>query len=200
MKNNKNNIGNKYDKIAEWWHNYHRASDYGLKALERAISYCKKHDSALDVGCGSGGRIINKLENNGFQVTGIDVSEKMIAIARENHKQAEFKVADICTWNSDQQYDLIVGWDSLFHLPLDMHTPVLAKLCGMLKAGGIFLYTFGDDYGEHESDWHNDNFYYSTIGITENLKITMENNCECRHLELDQYPEKHVVIIVQAKG
>ena len=191
----KNTIGEKYDKIAKWWHDYHLESDYGLQAVDRAIAFCKNRETALDVGCGSGGRIINKLENLGFRVTGIDASPNMIAIARDTHKTSKFLVADICNWESDQQYDLIVGWDSLFHLPLSMHVPVLAKLCGMLKEEGIFLYTFGDGYGEHESDWHNDKFYYSTIGINENLKVIMENNCECRHLELDQYPEKHVVMI-----
>ena len=196
----KNDIGEKYNKIASWWHNYHKDSDYGLNALQRAITYCKNHGTALDVGCGSGGRVVRQLENHGFQVTGIDISPQMIAIAKDTHPKVKFLVADICNWQSDHKYDLIVGWDSLFHLPLEMHDPVLIKLCGMLKTGGVFMYTLGDGYGEHESDWHNDKFYYSTIGINKNLKVIMENNCECRHLELDQYPEKHVVMIVQAKG
>lgn len=193
------NIGEKYDKIAQWWHNYHNESDYGLSQIERAISYCKVHGAALDVGCGSGGRIVRKLEKSGFSVTGIDASPKMIEIAKANHALPEFFVADICDWDTSQKYDLIIAWDSIFHLPISMHSHVVSKLCRMLQKRGVLIYTFGDDYGEHESDWHNDKFYYSTIGINENLKIIMENNCECRHLELDQYPQKHVFIIVQKK-
>lgn len=196
----KNNIGEKYDKIAEWWHVYHQNSDYGLSQLERAISYCKSNVSALDVGCGSGGRIINKLESKGFAVTGIDASKQMIKIAKTCHAEAQFVLADICTWNTTLRYDLVVAWDSIFHLPLTMHASVVAKLCSMLNKDGILLYTLGDEYGEHESDWHNDQFYYSSIGINGNLKILIENNCECRHLELDQYPEKHVCIIAQKMG
>ncbi|HSJ68542.1 MAG TPA: methyltransferase domain-containing protein [Anditalea sp.] len=193
----KNNIGEKYDKIAEWWHQYHHDSDYGIKQIERAISYCTKRKTALDVGCGSGGRIIRKLEINGFKVTGIDVSSKMIELAKDNHVSTKFILADISTWETKKKYDLIVAWDSIFHLPLSMHSKVISKLCGMLQKNGILAYTLGDDHGEHESDWHNEKFYYSTIGIKGNLKVIMESNCEVRHLELDQFPEKHVFVIAK---
>ncbi|KEO75679.1 class I SAM-dependent methyltransferase [Anditalea andensis] len=191
------NIGDKYDKIAQWWHDYHRESTYGLSQIEKAMAYCGSGGSALDVGCGSGGRIINSIEHNGFRVTGIDPSAKMIALAKANHPSAQFHVADICKWDTDKKYNLIIAWDSIFHLPLSMHYPVLTKLCGMLQKNGVLAYTFGDGYGAHESDWQNDKFPYSTIGINGNLSIIMDCNCECRHLELDQYPEKHVFMIVR---
>lgn len=141
--------------------------------------------------------MINLLESHGFQITGIDASEQMIALARHHHTNPEFIVADICQWDTAQKFDLIVAWDSIFHLPLDMQRPVLSKLCGMLHTNGILIYTFGDEIGEHESDWHDDKFYYSAIGITGNLEVMMQNDCECRHLELDQYPPKHVYMIAQ---
>lgn len=53
----KQNIGEQYDKIAQWWHDHHNDSDYGLRQIEKAISYCNLRGSALDVGCGTGGRI-----------------------------------------------------------------------------------------------------------------------------------------------
>jgi len=167
----------------------------------KAVSFLQLPDGgrALDVGCGSGGRIVRKLLENEFTVTGIDASSKMIELAKHNHPDVDFQVADICNWQATIKYDFIVAWDSIFHLPLSMHEPVISKLCSMLQKEGVLIYTFGDDYGEHESDWHNDKFYYSTIGISENLRITQKENCECRHLELDQYPEKHVFIIVQKK-
>ena len=136
-----------------------------------AISYCKVKGTALDVGCGSGGRIIRKLEQNGFNVTGIDASSKMIEIAKANHAPAEFFVADICDWETNQKYDFIVAWDSIFHLPLAMHSDVVPKLCRMLQKDGVLIYTFGDDYGEHESEWHIEKFNYSTIGMNGNLKM-----------------------------
>lgn len=194
---NPNILGKKYDKIALWWFEKHKESNYGLEQIDRAISCIKIRISALDVGCGSSGKIVSKLLKEGFSVTGIDVSEKMIEIAKSIHENVDFHVADICTWKTNDKFDFIVAWDSIFHLPLSKQEPVITKLCKMLKNDGIMIYTFGDSFGEHESNWHNDNFFYSTIGINENLKVLIENDCQCRHLELNQYPESHVFIIVQ---
>lgn len=190
-------MGKKYDKIAHWWSDEHFDSKYGVPQIKKAIAYCTNYGTALDVGCGSGGRITRELLNAGFNVTGVDVSEQMIKIARSNHPNVNFQVADICTWQSNQNYDLIVAWDSIFHLPFGSQVPVVTKLCKMLQKGGILIYTFGDAYGDHLSDWHDDKFYYSTIGIDGNIKAIMDNNCQCRHLELDQYPLTHTYIIVQ---
>lgn len=192
-------IGKKYDKIAKWWHENHVNSSYGLEQIERAILYCKHKGSVLDVGCGSGGRIIRKLIQENFTVYGIDASAEMIAIAQSEHKDINLTNCNIIDWESDQQFDLVIAWDSIFHLPMAMQKPVIAKLCRMLKNSGILIYTFGDTVDEHESEWHGDHFPYSSIGINGNLKAIMESGCECVHLELDQYPENHVYIIAQKR-
>jgi len=48
-------IGEKYDAIASWWNAYHLDSDYGVAQVEKALGFIKNSQSALDVGCGSGG-------------------------------------------------------------------------------------------------------------------------------------------------
>ncbi|MFP4342072.1 MAG: class I SAM-dependent methyltransferase [Cyclobacteriaceae bacterium] len=194
---NPHELGIRYDKIAGWWQNQMQASSYGLSQLERAVSYCENKRTALDVGCASGGRMIHKLSEAGFAVTGLDVSAEMLRLARQNHPEVNFHQADICDWQADQPYDLILAWDSIFHLPLERQAEVVGRLCGLLAEGGILLYTFGDAQGDHQSRWHEDDFYYSSIGISENLRVIMSSGCECRHLELDQYPQKHVYVIVR---
>ncbi|MEQ8808087.1 MAG: class I SAM-dependent methyltransferase [Imperialibacter sp.] len=190
-------LGIKYDKIAQWWHDGHIASNYGMDQIKRAISYCSNKRNALDVGCGSGGRIMKELLASGFSITGLDVSSQMIEIARANHPEVNFLNEDICTWQPPAKFDFIVAWDSIFHLPFKSQVPVVSKLCGMLNNDGTLIYSFGNDYGEHENRWRNDTFYYSTIGITGNLRVIAENNCQCVHLELDQYPKKHVYLIAK---
>jgi 2-polyprenyl-3-methyl-5-hydroxy-6-metoxy-1,4-benzoquinol methylase len=188
-------IGKKYDKIAQWWHEQHRESSYGVKQLERALCFASSGKKALDVGCGTGGRFIRILESKGFFVTGLDASEEMVVLASGNHPEHRFLHQDICSWESEDQYDFVVAWDSIFHLPLAMHRPVVNRLCGLLAKGGVLMYTFGNDHGEHTSQWHNDTFYYSSIGINENMQLLINNGLSILHLELDQYPEKHVYVI-----
>ncbi|CAN5246536.1 hypothetical protein BH23BAC1_BH23BAC1_13370 [soil metagenome] len=129
-------------------------SNFGCSQVERAIKYCKFKKSALDVGCRSGGRIIYLLLQQGFEVTGVDISKEMLVIAQKTHPEVNFYHEDICSFRSGKKYDLIVAWDSLFHLPVQKHQAVLKNLCSMLNHHGILLFTFGDDHGEHESIWN----------------------------------------------
>jgi hypothetical protein len=76
-----------------------------------------------------------------------------------------------------------------------MQKPVLYKLCGMLSDQGVMVHTFGDGEGEHTDNWHGQEFHYSSIGITKNINLLHENGLSVLHLELDQFPEKHVYAI-----
>lgn len=189
--------GKKYNKIALWWHNRHFNSDYGIPQFEKAVGFASEEGKALDVGCGTGGRFIRILQDKGFSITGIDVSVEMIRLAKKNHPDTDFIHVDICTWETERKFDFIVAWDSIFHLPFGMQKPVVSKLCRILAKNGILMYTFGNAYGEHTDVWHADTFYYSSIGINENLQTLMDNGLTILHLELDQYPEKHVYTIAR---
>ncbi len=188
-------IGLKYDDIAPFWTEQHFDSDYGVPQFERALSYATSSGKALDVGCGSGGRFIKRLETRGFEVTGIDASIKMIKRARTHHPDAVFHHSEIQQWKAVDTFDFILAWDSLFHLPLRDQKPVLAKLCSLLNSGGVLMHSFGDAIGCHVDHWRGHEFEYSSIGISENLNILMGYGLEPVHLERDQYPENHVYSI-----
>ena len=190
-------IGKQYDEIADWWNDYHQNSDYGVAALERALRIAGSSKLALDVGCGAGGRLIRKFEAQKYHITGIDASPRMIELARQNHRHLSFICADIIGWQPEGLYDFILAWDSLFHLPLKQQEPVLSKLCKAMKSGGVLLYSFGDAEGSHSDEWRRQIFHYSSLGVTRNLEILHEHGMRLRHMELDQYPEKHAYIIAQ---
>ena len=189
-------IGQKYDKIADWWNARHLESDYGVAQFERALGYAGENGGrALDVGCGSGGRFIRTLVVKGYEVTGIDASAEMVRIAEKNHPDQTFIQADITDWDTDERFDFILGWDSLFHLPYDAQEPVLRKLADMLTEGGIMIHTFGDADGPISDEWLGQTFDYSSVGINRNLEILTEAGLKIMHLELDQFPETHVYAI-----
>jgi len=203
--------GQKYDKVADWWDKQHSNSEYGMNQIRRAINYCKNKKSVLDVGCGAGGRIINELTKHEFDIIGIDVSNRMLELAKENHPNIEFIFEDITEWRSTKSFDLIIAWDSIFHLSTASQIPAIENMCSMLNKDGIIIYTFGDAIGDKEDksfddgkggqhgQLDNDIFGYGAIGIAENLKVLMKNKCKIMHLELDQYPEEHVYVIGKKK-
>lgn len=194
-----NETGSHYDRIALWWQKQHLHSTYGVTALEKAIKFVKSKSTALDIGCGSSGRFIDVLIQNGFTPTGIDVSTEMISLARQNHPDVVFYVEDICTWELPQKYDLISAWDSTFHLPIAEQKPVLKKMCDGLSPNGVVIFTCGGSNSPNEisGSFQGEKFDYSTLGVEEFLRLLMEFGCLCKHVEYDQFPENHVYIIGQ---
>lgn len=189
-------IGQQYDAIAAWWNDRHDHSTYGLAQVDRALAFAPDGGTALDVGCGSGGRFVRRLMEKKFVVTGIDASAQMIDLARANHPDRHFINANIIDWDTPETFDFILAWDCLFHLPYEHQVPVLSKLCRMLSKNGVLIHTFGgDDGGEHTDQWRGQTFRYSSVGISQNIDVLHDNGLSLLHLEFDQFPESHVYAI-----
>jgi SAM-dependent methyltransferase len=187
--------GRRYDAVAAQVDADLRESTYGVSFLERAIAFCKTRRTALDVGCGSGGRMIDRLLNAGFQVTGIDVSRGLTEIAKARHPSVEFVHDDVTEWTPTGSFDLVLAWDSLFHLPYASHTLVLGKLCGCLADGGLLLFTAGGIDGEIVGTMHGHEFGYSSLSEVALVKLLRDYDCVPLLVERDQYPLHHVVLI-----
>jgi SAM-dependent methyltransferase len=195
------NTGLAYDRIAEVWNSDTFNRKNGVAQHDRAVEFSKSRGRALDVGCGSSGRIIDLLIRHGFKAEGLDISAKMIELARLRHPGVTFHHADICRWEMPVRYDFISAWDSIWHVPLAEHKSVLKKLLGSLTPGGVFIFTTGgvDDPGEKKDASMGPEVYYSVLGIPGILEVLAECDCICRHLEYDQYPELHLYIIAQRR-
>jgi SAM-dependent methyltransferase len=192
--------GKSYDAIAHWWRDQERSSTSGLEYLRRAIARCGRKRHALDVGCGSAGRIMHELLDAGFHVTGVDVSAAMLALAREAHPEATFVRADMCAWNPPDEYDLIVAWDSTFHVPYASQAHVTRKLCRALAPAGVLLMTAGGRDGEVQGVMAGQSFYYSSLDADAYRRIVDEEGCPCELLEWDQPPDAHIVIMARRPG
>lgn len=191
-------IARSYDSIADRW----RTPEHPLNGIpphERALQFVTSPDVALDVGCGCNGRFLDLLRGRGFEVEGVDLSDRMIALARQRDPDIRFHQADICDWTLPRQYGFITAWDSIWHVPLASQAAVLSKLCNGLHAGGILIFTLGgtDAPGEIRDANMGVPMYHATLGIPHTLRILNECGCVCRHLEYDQFPEKHVYVIAQ---
>ena len=187
--------GHLYDRIAAWWDNQEDQLTAGIQFVQAAIKLSANKGKALDVGCGSGGRIITALSGAGFQVTGLDVSEAMIENARKRHPGSRFIPGDICEWQPQEQYDAIIAWDSIFHVPYSAQRRVVVKLCEALAKGGVILFTAGGVDGETTGEMRGLDFYYSSLAEEQYLRIMKEHGCKCVLMQRDQYPEEHVVFI-----
>ena len=192
-------IGKAYDQITHLWESDKLNRENGIAQHKRAISFVQHKGKALDVGCGCTGRFTDLLLDQGFTPEGVDISARMIELARARHQEMLFHHADICKWEPLDTYDLISAWDSIWHIPLNQQRPVLTKLIKALNPGGVFIFSFGgtDQESEHTDDFMGPEVYYSTLGISGFLRLFEELGCNIKHLQYDQYPELHTYLIVQ---
>ncbi|ODN66786.1 class I SAM-dependent methyltransferase [Methylophaga muralis] len=194
-------VAESYDQIADVWNSDSFNRDNGIKQHERAIAFVKHKSTALDIGCGASGRILDLFMSHGFNAEGLDISTKMLELARKRHPQTIFHHADICEWQFTQQYDFISAWDSIWHLPLNQQQPVLNKLIDALTPGGVLIFTTGamDTASEKTDSVMGPPMYYSVLGIPDTLRLIDKAGAVCRHLEYDQYPELHLYLIMQKR-
>lgn len=194
-----NEIAKSYDLLADQWNSDAFPRSNGIEQHQRAIAFLKEKGYALDIGCGSSGRIIDLLTSYGFEVEGLDISDRMIELARQRHPNVKFHPTDICEWVFPHKYDFISAWDSLWHVPLVDHASALKKILHNLTSGGVCIFTTAglDTPTEKVDSAMGPPMYYSALGIPNTLELLLKTGCICRHLEYDQYPELHLYIIAQ---
>ncbi len=193
------NIARSYDAMADHWVSDSFPKENGIEPHKRAIAFSKGRGRALDIGCGSSGRFLDLLQSRGFEVEGLDVSERMIRLAKQRHPDIVYHQADICEWSFPRTYDFITAWDSIWHVPLDQQERVLKKVLAGLSPHGVVILTTGgvDEPSETRDSAMGQPMYHSALGIPSLLELLAEAGCICRHLEYDQYPELHLYLIAQ---
>ena len=108
----------------------------------------------LDLCCGTGQVSMGFLEQ-GYHVTGLDLSPHMLACARDNMApqvaagQAEFVLADAADFALERRFGLVVSiYDALNHLPdLGALQSCFRSVGSALAAGGWFIFDLNTRHG-----------------------------------------------------
>jgi len=112
-----------------------------MRLIDRAFRRIPKNHRVLDVPCG-GGRVMLHLAQKGYFASGADLSESMIAIARESAFEAnlschvERQDLEKLTYN-DGHFDTIVCFRLFHHFPnVEIRQRVISELC---RVAGKFV-------------------------------------------------------------
>lgn len=133
------NLQETYNRIAYDWHRQHQSDNWWIDGTEKFISFLKPGALVLDVGCG-GGTKSKYLAGRGLRVVGIDFSEKMIEIAKQELPSGTFLVMNLHNANGlDHVFDGIFLQAVLLHIPKQEVKTTLEKLVKKLQSGG-YLY------------------------------------------------------------
>jgi SAM-dependent methyltransferase len=135
-----------------------------IPILEKLLlNYLPPHSCILDLCCGTG-QLARVLITQGFQVTGIDNSERMLSYARNNAPEAEFVLADaryLClpsiyhvTLSTLNSLNHIMNAEELYN--------VFRNIYLILLDGGIFLFDINMEEG-YQRNWRD--YFFIEDGI-----------------------------------
>jgi 2-polyprenyl-3-methyl-5-hydroxy-6-metoxy-1,4-benzoquinol methylase len=183
---------------------YHGSLDLFCQNVNR------KNADILDIACGPGNITQYILKQRpDFKILGIDLSPKMVELARTNNPEAEFQIMDCRDINKlGKKYDAILCGFCLPYLSKEEALNLIMDISGILVSGGIFyISTMEDDYeksGYESSDSGAEGsmyiFYHQSDYLMQALK---DNGFEIIDLKRKEYPEegkttkKNLVIVVK---
>lgn len=112
---------------------------------EQLLAWIKKHnvkvEKSLDLACGTG-ILCEILYKQGIEAWGMDFSEGMIAIAKENNADIFYEVADMITYRPEKKFDLVTcTGDALNHIiDLEDVEKIFENVYSYLSEGGYFIF------------------------------------------------------------
>ncbi|MCI9527349.1 MAG: class I SAM-dependent methyltransferase [Lachnospiraceae bacterium] len=134
---------------------YYNAFFLDEERLEREISHIQRliekyavmegFPAILDIGCGTGAHDV-KLAQRGFKVKGIDISEDMVAFARNSttNENVEFKCCNIQQSSFPKAYSVCISLSHVIGYQIENLEveKMLSNIFESLQKGGIFIFNF----------------------------------------------------------
>lgn len=112
---------------------------------EQLLAWIRKNQitvkTSLDLACGTG-ILCEILHEHGIQTAGMDLSEGMIAIARESNPEIYYEVADMIQYRPERSFDLVTcTGDALNHI-IDLRNveQIFRNVYSYLNEGGYFIF------------------------------------------------------------
>ncbi len=162
------------DNAAEW--DRDRGSQLIEGAwLDRFAALLRPGARLLDLGCGSGWPIAAYLIDLGLDVTGIDSSPSLIALARERFPGQQWLVGDIRHLSLGRTFDGLLAWHSSFHLTQGDQRALFPRLAAHAEPGAPLMFTSGPKAGVSMGEWQGEPLYHASLDPDEYERLLDEN-------------------------
>jgi ubiquinone/menaquinone biosynthesis C-methylase UbiE len=163
--------------------------------LDKFVAYLPKGSRILDIGCAFG-RDAKFFTDNGFDTTGIDLSENMVKKAKDFSPSSKFYVMDMQNLDFDNQsFDGIWCSAALLHLNKNDATLALKEIKRVLKKDGFLYLNLKEGIGEKvivDERYQNSEKFYSYYQESEIKDLLSKFNFKIIDFEIkNNSPEKY---------
>jgi SAM-dependent methyltransferase len=125
---------------------------FDRELLERFVLANPAGQPICDLGCGPG-HIANFLRGLNANALGIDLSPKMIDVARSRYPSVEYREGDMLNLNLlSESLGGIVAFYSIIHLKRHQLVGAFTGMLQVLVPGGGLLVSFHEGVGEHHEE------------------------------------------------
>lgn len=174
--NNRDIIKKGYDAIANKYLASRKEGSEDVKLLEELVKRLPKGAEVLDAGCGAGVPVTHFLSRF-FKVTGVDISETQIRLARQLVPNAQFICQDITQLTfPDNSFHAICSYYAIIHIPRQEHKQLLCDFYRLLRPLGLALLCMGagDLREDIQEDYLGATMYWSHYDAEPNIKMLEE--------------------------
>ena len=128
----------------------------------------------LDLGSGNGEKI-SRLAGR-FDVTGVEISERQLHLARAAAPEASLVQADFTALDCPAEaFDAVTALYSIVHVPRDEHPALFSRIRGWLKPGGLFLASLSHVGGpDRFEEWLGVEMFFSGFDAETNSRLVHE--------------------------
>jgi ubiquinone/menaquinone biosynthesis C-methylase UbiE len=151
MGQNLNKIENLYDTVAkeysETFSGEHERKPKDQEILHRFSQEIGDRRPVWDFGCGPG-QTTKYLNDLGIEISGLDLSEKILEQARTLHPDLNFRKGNILELDFDEDSIAgVVAFYAIVHFTEEQVGIAIREIFRVLQPGGIFLFTYhiGDE-------------------------------------------------------
>jgi len=163
-----------YDRIAKEYQAIRKVFD-NSKELHEFANLLPRNAKVLDVGCGTGIPVSTFLIEAGFDVTGVDFSEGMLAFARINVPRSKLFKKNMTELDfEDDSFDGLTAIYSIIHVPKEKHLPLFQNFHRMLKPNGMMLICMGPDEWEEVGEYLGTEMFWSHYDPEKTLQLVKD--------------------------
>jgi cyclopropane fatty-acyl-phospholipid synthase-like methyltransferase len=178
------------DRYFEWASTFHTPA---MRWLDDLLARLDDGSEVLDLGCGRGVPFTQKLARR-HRVTGVDISPRQVELARSLVPEATFVAADATSLEQPpESLDAVVSLFMLGHVPREEQGPLLRRIAGWLRPGGLLLATMATGGTEEvDPDWLGAPMYFASHTPAQNRALVHAAGLELlRHRVIPHHEPGH---------
>ncbi len=166
--------------------------------LDKFIAILGPRSHILDIGCGNGQPIAEYFISQGYEITGVDGAEAMLARAQARFPNQQWIQQDMRLLALNQTFDGLIAWDSFFHLTQDDQKTMFSRFAHHCHSGSALMFTSGPGRGIAMGQFEGEPLYHASLAPEEYRQLLKINGFKVIDmLAEDQACAGHTVWLAQ---